>query len=273
MWWQETGLDWRKSAPRWTVVLVAGLVTAELAHFVRALPPIAAFRIASEPMVTRARAGGSDSQRLASAHLFGAAEFAAAPIDAANAPNTQLPLVLSGVMATGDPNIGYAILGEKGKQARLYWPGVSLESGPGGRLYQIFADRVVLDLNGRLETLRLPHDNPLWGVPTAQSASAESGPGPAAGPPGPVQDPGLVVTAAESAFSSLNVEQNMQLHPGKRYQREYGLRDGDVLTAVNGVEITDSDVLTNVLKASGKSLSLTFTRDGIQKTVNLPLYN
>ncbi len=63
----------------------------------------------------------------------------------------------------------------------------------------------------------------------------------------------------------------MVLHPPKRYLRQYGLRDGDTLTAVNGVTLTDPDDLANALKGAGKSLSLTFVRDGVQLTKTLPV--
>ena len=61
----------------------------------------------------------------------------------------------------------------------------------------------------------------------------------------------------------------MVLHPSKRYQRQYGLREGDTLTEVNGVTLTDPEALENALKADGKSLSLTFVRDGVQQTRTL----
>jgi type II secretory pathway component PulC len=88
-------------------------------------------------------------------------------------------------------------------------------------------------------------------------------------------------TPAETLFGDLDAERNnvdgrlagMILHPPKRLQRQYGFHDGDTLTAVNGVEITDPDVLADVLRTSGKSLSLTFTRNGEQRTMRLPVNN
>src|SRR5437773_1507937 len=53
-----------------------------------------------------------DIAAIANSHLFGAAQTAAAQADAANAPKTSMPLVLSGIIAARDPKDGMAILGE-----------------------------------------------------------------------------------------------------------------------------------------------------------------
>ena len=52
------------------------------------------------------------------------------------------------------------------------------------------------------------------------------------------------------------------------------MQDADVLTAVNGVEVTDTDTLVSTLRTnSTKSLSVTFLRDGVPRTVQLPVNN
>jgi S1-C subfamily serine protease len=61
------------------------------------------------------------------------------------------------------------------------------------------------------------------------------------------------------------------VHPNRHYEREYGLHDGDVVTAINGVPITDEDALDNALKSSTGTMSLTFSHDGAPQTVNVPL--
>ena len=88
-----------------------------------------------------------------------------------------------------------------------------------------------------------------------------------------------MITPAEGWFSQLNLEQTnvgstgLVMHPAKRFQRQYGLQDSDILTAVDGVEITDSQALANTLRTTAKSLSLTFVRDGVPRTLNLPMTN
>lgn len=86
-------------------------------------------------------------------------------------------------------------------------------------------------------------------------------------------------TPAEGLFSYMAAERNnidgrmvgVVLHPAKLIQRRYGLYDGDTVTAVNGVQITDPGVLEDTLKTSGKSLSLTLTHDGVQQTKTVQL--
>lgn len=182
-------------------------------------------------------------------------------------------------MATKDPQAGYAILAEQGRTSHLYRAGAPLEVSRGGRLFRVFADRVVLEFDGQLETLRLPRNKlpvvSTQSVRVAAAPSAEPAAAPAQDTPAAVV--AIEVTPVQSAFSLLDAERRtvdghmdgMVLHPSKRYQRQYGLRDGDTLTEVNGVTLTDPDDLENALKANGKSLSLTFVRDGVQQTRTL----
>jgi type II secretion system protein C len=189
---------------------------------------------------------------------------------------------LSGIIATKDPSDGYAILGEQGKSARLYHSGAPLALPGGGRLYRVFVDRVVLDLNGQMETLRLPRyrlPGATAGLRPGVDDSAQSSTDAASVSPAVAEVLERQVTPAQTTFSALDAQritingqmEAMVLHPAKRYQRQYGFRDGDTLTAINGVAITDPDELARALKTSGKSLSLTFTRDGVPQTKTIPV--
>jgi general secretion pathway protein C len=221
-----------------------------------------------------------DVARVVDAHLFGGTGTTAGGRgeDAANAPDTRVALSLSGIIATKDPEDGFAILGEEGEPPHLYRVGAALMVA-GGRLFRVFADRVVLDFDGRLETLRLPRSLLSGqGRRRAYAAREDAQPtGAAAAMAASTEFEARQATPAQSLFGSVNAERlnvdghmaGMVLHPEKRIQRQYGVRDGDLLTAVNGVELTDPDTLADALKSSGKSLSLTFTRDGVQQTKTL----
>lgn len=273
--------DWRRRAPRWSAAFLACLTVADLGHLAwafRSLPTAhsPSGGLASPVPSTRARA---DVQQIVNAHLFGVGE-AARQLDSEHAPETQLALALTGVIATKDPNDGYAILGEKGKATHLYRTGASLSEGPPGRLYQVFDDHVVLDLNGRLETLRLPrHLESIAAAPAPIRVAAADTPAPADRPDDTQFKPPRDPTMAESWFDNLRATRNnlagqlhgMRLHPNKRFEREFDLREGDVVTAVNGVEITDADALRALLKGAPKTLSLTFTRAGAQQTLTVPI--
>ena len=266
-------------APRWTAALLCGLIVADLAHSAWVLRSTSGTGSAEGLLPQPPRVSRFNFKHVVAAHLFGASAASARDAANANVPETQLAFALSGIIATKDPSEGYAILGEQGKPPHLYRVGATVESTR-RRLSQVFADRVVLEFEGQLETLRLPQallpgmQKPAAVVVVAQTG-AEAAPITATVEVDPRQR-----TLAQSAFASIDAQPTdvdgrmvgMIMHPVRRLQRQYGLRDGDVLTAVNGVEINDPDVLENVLSSSsGKSLSLTFTRDGVQQTKALPV--
>src|SRR5262249_39109351 len=133
---------------------------------------------------------------------------------------------LTGTIATRNPNEGYAIVGEPAKSGQLRHTGADL--GDGSRLYQVFQDRVVLDVHGRFETLTLPRfaleTTPNVHVNVA-AASAEV---PAAehvnvnpDAPGAVDLKMAAQSAAENWFAPFNGNseglggQGMVMHPGK----------------------------------------------------------
>src|SRR6202034_4686003 len=83
-------------------------------------------------------------------HLFGIAGVQSG----GSAPQTTMPLILAGVIADKDPAKGQAIIGENAVAAKLYAVGGAI---PGGaRLHAVYADRVLLERNGALESLKLP---------------------------------------------------------------------------------------------------------------------
>jgi general secretion pathway protein C len=216
-------------------------------------------------------------QQIAAAHLFGAAPVERSP-GGDNAPDTRLALTLSGIIALEDPDKGYAILAEEGKPAHLYATG-AVVADTSARLRQVFSDRVVLERQGELETLRLPRSI-LVGLVSSGSAADDASSRP--------DDPRAAAlydqnhpSPAQGFFNYLGAEQShvdgrlagLIVHPPKFVQRKYGLQDGDLLTAINGVEISDPDALADLLRTTGGSLSLTLTRGGAQQTKTMQLNN
>ncbi len=94
-----------------------------------------------------------DTAQIAQWHLFGeinAKKTPQAP-KTTNAPDTKLRLELNGVYLAPEASDSSAIIVEKGKADR-YKVGDEL---PGGvTLHEVYADRVIIERNGRLETLR-----------------------------------------------------------------------------------------------------------------------
>jgi type II secretion system protein C len=275
--------EWLPQAPHWTALLLGVLMVADAAHIV--LRVSAAAGPTPEARRGGPRSGSSqlarlDSQQIAGAHLFGV-DPAAARSGTAGPPETASHLALSGVIATSDPGNGYAILGEQGQPTRLYRAGAALANAGSATLYQVFADHVVLDLGGRWETLSLPRQHlgisgtsPVarLELPTARVSTGTDA------IPTPISAREEAPSAAEGWFSNLYAERytadgrsGLRLHPPKVFQRRYGLRDGDTLTAVNGVPVGDEDAVDSVLRAGGKTVALTLTRDGIEETMRFPV--
>jgi len=268
----EQNFKWRRYAPPAATIAIAGLLALDVSHTVWALHAASQVQAPSQPTALPTSEPSLDVHRILNAHLFGETVAPVVKVDPEHAPDTELALTLTGVVASRHPERGYAILGVTGEPTHLYRTGATLDEAGGGRLVQVFADRVVIDISGKLETVRLPKQD-LFGPAGGATEVAQTEP-----PPKHVDDPD-VITAAEGWFSQLNVEQTnvgptgLVIHPAKRFQRQYGLQDSDILTAVDGVEITDSQTLANTLRTTAKSMSLTFVRDGVPRTVNLPMTN
>jgi general secretion pathway protein C len=268
----EKNFKWHRYAPPAASLAIAGLLAFDVSHTVWALHAASRAQAPSQPLALPTPQPPPDVHRILDAHLFGETPAPVVKVDPEHAPDTDLALTLTGVVASRHPERGYAILGATGAPTHLYRTGGPVDEAGGGRLLQVFADRVVIDINGKLETLRLPKQN-LFGPAGGATEVARIEP-----PPKHVDDPD-VITAAEGWFSQLNLEQTnvgptgLVMHPAKRFQRQYGLRDSDILTAVDGVEITDTQTLADTLRTTAKSLSLTFVRDGVPRTVNLPMAN
>lgn len=254
-----------------TSVLLARL-TWTLIERTSVLPPAASVPLAElqADSATGARGG---FRELAALSVFGTP---ARENRVVNAPETSLSWTLKGVFTNPDPSRSAAILAPQGQPEKLYRVGASL---PGSvTLQEVFADRVILDRGGRLETLRLKrHDAPA-------SAGRRSAPAlPAAAQAEPrvdrdawVNDPQrfLDVISANPVMED-GVLYGLEVSPA-RNAREFeaaGLVSGDVITEVNGrpvAEISDyRDLLAELADASSVSVSLERNGEPMNITINM----
>ncbi len=254
-----------------TAVLLARL-TWTLIEPTSVLPPAASVPLAElqADSATGARGG---FRELAALSVFGTP---ARENRVVNAPETSLSWTLKGVFTNPDPSRSAAILAPQGQPEKLYRVGASL---PGSvTLQEVFADRVILDRGGRLETLRLKrHDAPA-------SAGRRSAPAlPAAAQAEPrvdrdawVNDPQrfLDVISANPVMEG-GILYGLEVSPA-RNAREFeaaGLVSGDVITEVNGrpvAEISDyRDLLAELADASSVSVSLERNGEPMNITINM----
>ncbi|MBS0375071.1 MAG: PDZ domain-containing protein [Proteobacteria bacterium] len=190
---------------------------------------------------------------------------AAVPGAGAEAPQTRVALVLSGTLAVRDPKAGLAIIAESAQAAQSAHVYVTGDSLPGGvRLHEVYADRVVLDRGGQLETLPLPRPS-LAGGATAQLSPSGNGPEP--GLADNVQR--LVAQGPEVVGEVLRpmpmyangLLKGFRVYAGRDRRKfaKLGLQPGDLVTQINGVPLADATHGLEVLRTLGNAATANVT--------------
>lgn len=254
----------------WLLALALGvqaaMIVTDLAGVDRAPPP------AMIAAASRARRAPIDIAAITDTHLFGIAP-APASGNGANAPQTSMPLVLTGVIAANDPQGGLAILGPSVTSTKVYAVGDNI---PGGaRLHAVLTDHVLLERNGRLESLALPHQ--LAGSAPPPSLSAA----PTEAPIQRMQElvsrhPGLIgdIMRPEAVFAG-GKQQGFRVYPGRdrRAFAQLGLEPGDLVTAIDGTPLDDPSQGALILHtlASSSEARVTILRNGRRQDLTLDL--
>jgi general secretion pathway protein C len=209
-----------------------------------------------------------DLTALANGHLFGAAP-PPAPVDDANAPQTNMPLVLTGTIAVADPKNGAAIIGTSASNAKVYPVG---DRVPGNaRVHAVYTDRVLLERNGTIEALLLPRKFGGGGgpLPTGPLPSALDR----------VQrvltnEPGLIsdVLRPQPVFAEGKLR-GYRVYPGQNVKAfaTLGLRNGDLVTAINGTALDDPARGNDIFSTLGNTdqARVTVMRNGQQQDITL----
>jgi general secretion pathway protein C len=211
-----------------------------------------------------------DVAAITNAHLFGAA---ASNQDGANAPQTTIPLVLTGTIAGNEPQNGLAILGPTAETAKVYAVG---DVVPGGaKLHSVYSDRVVIDRDGQLESLTLPHQMNVGNAPPP-SAALLQGENPALERMRRMitEQPGLLADVMRPQPVMDHGRMNgFRVYPGRNRMAfmRLGLRPGDQVTAINGTPLDDRDRGEQILHtlASSSEAHVTVIRNGQQQDLTL----
>jgi general secretion pathway protein C len=238
-------------------VIVTHLAGSGAGHLPR--NPVAAVSAARAPLDLRALSNG---------HLFGAPP-PPPPVTDANAPPTNMPLILTGIMASTDPKDGLAIIGTTATNAKVYPVG---ERVPGNaQVHAIYPDRVLLDRGGIIEALLLP-------------SKFNGGGAPALRPVGPSaldrmqrvisNEPGLIsdVLRPQPVFAEGKLR-GYRVYPGRnaRAFAALGLRNGDLVLSVNGTALDDPTRGNDIFSTLGNSdqAHVTVMRNGQQQDITL----
>ena len=193
------------------------------------------------------------------------------------APETRLPLLLRGVVASSEAGLGQAVI-EHRKVQDLYAVGDELPVNGAVELAKVLPDRVVLENGGRYEILRLFEETELSRIaaqlppPSRTTEATESS-------RGSVSMGGDAAQLASEYRSRLYsnpeslaevvrisaVRRDGQLHgyrlmPGSATQEftALGFKAGDVVTAVNGMALSDPANTVRLYQAMRTAEAATF---------------
>ncbi|HEV7166168.1 MAG TPA: type II secretion system protein GspC [Gammaproteobacteria bacterium] len=247
------------------LILVIAWLLAELTWALLPQPKSVAGAYAPTPVaVAHQPVAGSIADR----HLFGTS--APTNSNVSNAPDTTLALTLHGIVAGKSAKDSRALIVANGDE-EPYAVGASL---PGGAVIRaIFPDRVMLERDGRMEALRLPKADSGTGMATADSPPAAQ----AASAPLPqnlgqlrqeiVNNPQRLM----DVIRAMPVQEQGKLTGYRIYPAgnspvfaQLGLHPGDVVTAVNGIPLTDPAQSMRVLASikTSEQISITLLRNG-----------
>ncbi len=246
--------------------------------------------VANPSQTARGSQRGGDITQIQQLDLFGEVEAEDQPRveQVTDAPETQLDLTLTGVVASSVEQSGAAIIENRGTQ-NTYGLGEKIE-GTNATLHQVFNDRVIIRNGARHETLMLD------GVDYAKANQrAQKRMTPSNQPlPREQAEPRRVSDEAAELAESLRDQPasftdfiaitpqtedgqliGYQVRPGKSPElfEAAGLNAGDVIVQINGLDLTDTQQSMEAMNElrNAQVLELTVSRDGGLHTIYLDI--
>lgn len=296
--WNEIKLNANKHLPTFVFIVLIILLTQTLAELTWQLftdEQDFPARTAKKNQVVSSKVEVSTTQLkdVATFHLFGDAKK---PLvvqqHVIDAPETRLKLDLKGVFATTNASEALAIISSSKDKDKTYRIGDKVIGG--ALLHAVYADRVILKRNGRLETLRLPKSK----VDSKAFYSSD--------PSSKLSSQPIKRNARSQNKISAEANQNQRLRnmrdtlikePAKIWQQvrinpvmkngkvqgytlshndqglmtAMNLRKTDVITGVNGESLSDPATLYGLMStlSEQQSLELTVQRNGQEQTIQL----
>jgi general secretion pathway protein C len=268
------GHSFQHAGPKLVSVILVLLLAWLLAELTWSLIPRRSTAQLSN-VAPKAAARQVDAERVADHHLFGTAQAG----NAGPAPDTTLAFTLHGIAAGKRASDSRALIEANGDE-EPYGVGAQL---PGGvKIRAIYADRVLLDRGGHLETLRLPEQ----GLGNNNGSQPAAMPGP---PPMAMQPQNLGQLRQEIVNNPQRLMQVVRTMPVMDHGKlsgyriypagnpsvfnQLGLKPGDVVTAVNGIPLTDPAQSMRVLSTikTSDQISVSLLRNGQMQTQVLQL--
>ena len=214
---------------------------------------------------------------LTDSHLFGEAAEQAAPVvaEVIDAPDTTLEPHAQGhprdrgrraTAASSSPAIA--------AKTRLIKSARAIDGADGATLHSVYADRVLLNRNGRLETLRLPKELAASGAPMAMASPLPQAARRRRG--------SLREAISENATRLTDIVRlaphvqegqvvGFRVNPGRDRAafEALGLQPGDVVTDINGTVLDDPSQGLQVFQSLGEATqaNVTVLRDGVPQVI------
>ena len=220
----------------------------------------------------------TDYSHISQAHLFGIYQQGTAGPQTQDAPDTRLNLVLKGVLSAEPMSKASVIisLGKNGKED-MYSIG---DQVAGASLKEIYADRVILQRSGQLETLRMPeefNDDFITSSPSSELPDPNSTQIDTSSPSAALSDIRQEILKNPTSFGKYAIpvpfKENgriigYRLTPqGDRTLFDVvGLDPDDVIVAVNGVKLDDPAEGLKALRElqSATQVNITVLRNGAE---------
>jgi general secretion pathway protein C len=275
-WTEQPPEQWLTTVNKYLPPVVTAVLVVTIAYqlagitwnLVPGAPPTLAQRAPAAPAQQPA-----DLSKLANSQLFGEAREETAPVvTSVDAPDTTLSLSLTGILAYGPK--GAAIISANRGQEKTYRVGDSVDNADGSKVHSVEPDRVLLNRNGQLETLRLPQQLSSAAVRTTTSPVL---PPAAAQPAGSLRQ---VISENASRLTDIvrlapHVQEGkvvgFRVNPGRDRAtfEQLGLQAGDVVTDINGTVLDDPSQGLQVFESLGETTqaNVTVLREGTPQVI------
>lgn len=218
-------------------------------------------------------------RNLTSAHLFGVSETKIAATVTKAAPETKLNLVLKGVLAAGSSEMASAIISPNanGKE-EIY--GINDKIPGGVTLREIHPEHVILERQGRLETLRMLKDKgseQIFSSAKTQSSTSASISKKLKNirtelisNPKSFRDYALPVVVRENGKQ---IGYRLQPKGNNELFAQAGIKPSDVITSINGKKLNNMQNSLGALKAlrSANNVDIIVKRNGVEVPLSIKL--
>ena len=264
-----------QKAPRVASIVLGGLLAYQFALLTWSLFPVQDSKY--QWVTPKVKITVNDSEintlKLQQQHLFGEPLSATATVKknspVSSAPKTKLNVILVGVVAASDPDYSSAIISYKSKQGSYFID--SKIEGTGASVSEIYEDRVILDVDGVLQTLMLDGVDSIKQQNNYQVEAARSQE-PAAKQldidrQALLKDPGKLTDYIRiSPYRRDGSVLGYRLRSGKNRTlfEQAGLKNNDLAIELNGVDLTDTQQAFSLMKEfpTMTEISLTVERNG-----------